>query len=48
MSKRVLFIAPKYMNLYQDIIAEMKRQSYEVDFIAEQSYKDDPDIFADM
>lgn len=43
MPKRILFIAPKYMNLYKDIIAEMERQQYDVDFIAEQSYMDDPD-----
>ncbi|SHK26570.1 hypothetical protein [Fibrobacter sp. UWB12] len=42
MSKRVLFVAPKYMDLYKDIIAEMERQGYEVDYIPEQSYKDDP------
>lgn len=42
MSKRVLFVAPQYMDLYKDIIAEMDRQGYVVDFIPEVSYKDDP------
>lgn len=43
MSKNILFIAPKYMDIYKDVISEMKQQGYEVDFIAEQFHKDDPD-----
>ena len=43
MRKKVLFVAPQYMELYKDITAEMERQQYKVDFIAEQSYMDDPD-----
>lgn len=39
---KVLFIAPPYMDIYKDIICEMERQNYEVDYIAEQSYMDDP------
>ena len=42
MSKKILLIAPKYMDLYKDIIEEMERQQYEVDFIEEKSYKEDP------
>lgn len=40
--KKLLFIAPAYMNLYKDIIAELTNKGYSVDFIAEKSYKDDP------
>ena len=43
MGKKVLFIAPPYMDLYKDIIAEMERQGYEVDYIKEMSFQDDPD-----
>ena len=43
MGKKILFIAVKYMNIYQDVIAELERQQYEVDFIAEQFHRDDPD-----
>lgn len=42
MREHVLFIAPSYMNLYKDIIEEMERQNYVVDYIAEKSFKDDP------
>ena len=42
MSKKILFIANNYMDLHKDIIAEMERQNYEVDFIAEQFHRDDP------
>jgi len=38
----VLFIAPSYMDLYKDIMKEMERQNYIVDFLSEKSFKDDP------
>jgi len=41
-NQRILFIAPSYMDLYKDIIKEMERQNYVVDFIEEKSFKDDP------
>lgn len=41
-NKKVLFIAPSYMDLYKDIIAEMKKQGYDVDYIKEMSCQDDP------
>ena len=43
MQRRILFIAPSYMNLYKDIIEEMQKQGYNVDYIAEATFKDDPD-----
>lgn len=43
MKKNILFIAPSYMNLYLDIIDEMQKQNYEVDYIPEVTCKDDPD-----
>lgn len=39
---KVLFIGPKVANLYLDIIAELQRQGYEVDFYEYKSYKLDP------
>ena len=43
MQKNILFIAPSYMDLYKDIIEEMQKQGYNVDYIPEVSFKDDPD-----
>lgn len=40
--RNVLFIAPRYMNLYLDVIKEMENQGYYVDFIPEESFKEDP------
>lgn len=42
MGKNVLFIAPKVANIYLDIIDELERQQYEVDFYEYKSYKLDP------
>ena len=38
MAVKVLFIGTPYMNLYREIISEMRRQGYEVDFHAEGNY----------
>lgn len=43
MQKKILFIGTPFMNIYQDIIDELHRQGYEVDFIAEQVHPEDPD-----
>lgn len=40
--KKVLFIAPPYMDLYKDVIAEIRNQNYDVDYLPEMSYNDDP------
>jgi len=42
MGKKVLFLAPKVANIYLDIIAELERQQYEVDYFEYKSYKLDP------
>lgn len=42
MKRKILFIGPKIANIYLDVIAEMNRQGYEVDFYEYKSYKDDP------
>ncbi len=42
MKKRVFFIAPKIANIYLDVIAELERQNYEVDYYEYKSYKNDP------
>lgn len=42
MKQKVLLIAPKIANIYLDVIAELERQNYEVDFYEYKSYKDDP------
>lgn len=42
MGKNVLFLAPKVSNIYLDIITELKRQGYEVDYYEYKSYKLDP------
>ena len=42
MGKNVLFLAPKVANIYLDIITELKRQGYEVDYYEYKSYKLDP------
>lgn len=42
MAVKVLFIGTPYMNLYREIISEMRRQGYEVDFHAEGNYLEDP------
>lgn len=39
---RVLFISPKHMDLYKDIVSEMERQGYTVDFLPEKTFKFDP------
>ena len=43
MGKKVLFIAPPYMNLYKDLIDEMGKQGYSVDYIKEIVHPEDPD-----
>lgn len=43
MRKKILFIGTPFMNIYKDIIDELHRQGYEVDFIAEQVHPEDPD-----
>lgn len=40
--KRVLFISPTHMDLYKDILSEMERQCYIVDFLPEKTFKYDP------
>lgn len=42
MKKTILFIGPTIANIYLDIIAEMERQEYIVDFYEYKSYKKDP------
>ncbi len=41
--KNILFIGTTHMNIYMDVIAEMQRQGYSVDFIPEKTQLDDPD-----
>lgn len=43
MRKKILFIGTPFMNIYKDIIDELHRQGYEVDFIAEQVHPEDSD-----
>ena len=43
MGKKVLFIAPPYMDLYKDLLAEMAKQGYTVDYIKEIVHPEDPD-----
>lgn len=38
----VLLLAPSYLNLYQDVISEMKRQGYSVEYIQDKTFKFDP------
>lgn len=40
--RQVLLIAPLYMDLYKDIVAELETRGYAVDFVPEQSQKGDP------
>lgn len=42
MKLKVLFVGPKYMNLYKDVIGAMERKGYGVDFLPEKTFKDDP------
>ena len=42
MTSKVLFIGTPYMGLYKEIISEMQRQGYEVDFHAEGKFLEDP------
>ena len=42
MSKNVLLLAPKVANLYLEIIAELERQGYLVDYYEYRSFKLDP------
>lgn len=42
MSKSVLLLAPKVANLYLEIIAELERQGYDVDYFEYRSFKLDP------
>lgn len=39
----ILFIGTPHMGIYKDVIAQMQRQGYHVDFIAEPESKEDPD-----
>ena len=41
--KNILFIGTPHMDIYKDVIAEMQRQGYSVDFIPEKKQLDDPD-----
>lgn len=40
--KKVLLISTPYMNIYEDIIEELTKQDYEVDFCETREYKKDP------
>ncbi len=40
--QRVLFISPTWMDIYKDIMGELEKQGYEVDFIADKSFQEDP------
>lgn len=40
--QRVLFISPIWMDIYKDIIGELEKQGYTVDFIPDKSYSEDP------
>lgn len=40
--KKVFLVAPKHMNLYQDIVNELQRQKYEVEFLAIKVFDHDP------
>lgn len=40
--KRVFLIAPTHMNLYQDIVNELEKQGYEVEFLALKVFPNDP------
>lgn len=43
MSKNILFIAPLFMNIFEDVKTELVAQGYNVDFIPEGHYLEDPD-----
>lgn len=38
----VLLLAPPYLNLYQDVLSELKHQGYSVEYIQDKSFKFDP------
>lgn len=40
--KRLLLVAPTHMNLYNDILDELIKQGYQVEFIAIKSFPNDP------
>ena len=40
--KRVFLVAPTHMNLYQDIVDELEKQKYEVEFLALKVFPNDP------
>ena len=40
--KKVFLIAPTHMNLYKDIVDELKRQEYDVEFLALKVFPHDP------
>lgn len=40
--KKVFLVAPTHMNLYQDIVDELRRQNYEVEFLALKVFPHDP------
>lgn len=39
--KNVLFISPSWMDIYKDVISELERQGYYVDYIPEEKFKND-------
>lgn len=39
--KNVLFISPSWMDIYKDVISELERQGYYVDYIPEEKFRND-------
>ena len=39
--KNVLFISPSWMDIYKDVISELERQGYHVDYIPEEKFRND-------
>lgn len=39
--KNVLFISPSWMDIYKDVIFELERQGYHVDYIPEEKFRND-------
>lgn len=45
MGKRILLLAPTFLDLYQDLISELNRQGYNTTYIKDKEYKFDPFFF---
>ena len=40
--KTVLLLAPAFLDLYKDVISELVKQGYKVEYIQDKSFKIDP------